>query len=186
MKKILIKTKRIILREFILSDWRAVYEYGSNPDAIRYVTFGPDTKSDSQGFIGKAVVHQKERPRKEYDLAVILKTTGKLIGSGAIHFISEKSAEIGYILNPRFWRLGYGTEIGHALIEYGFNCLGLQRISATADPRNLGSLRILEKIGMRKEKYLKKYKYIKRENRWRDRILYGILRSDWEKSDSTL
>jgi RimJ/RimL family protein N-acetyltransferase len=56
--------------------------------------------------------------------------------------------EVGYILPQQAWGKGYATEIAEALIEYGLNTLGLERLIATVDAGHVPSLRVLEKTGM--------------------------------------
>jgi RimJ/RimL family protein N-acetyltransferase len=185
MKNVLIKTKRLILREFKNSDWQAVHTYASDSEVIKYVNWGPNTQEDSQEFVKQAIEHQKEEPRKEYELAVILEPRGQLIGSGSIHLLKsgDKEGRLGIVLDRRFWGQGFGAEIARALIDFGFKKLKLYRISGTADPMNTSSRKLQEKIGFKKADYFKRYMWVERENRWRDRLLYAILKSDWEKND---
>jgi RimJ/RimL family protein N-acetyltransferase len=63
------------------------------------------------------------------------------VGLGELHVRShiQRQGEISYIVHPRVWGQGIGTQIGRQLLAYGFGQLGLHRIHATYDPRNLGS-----------------------------------------------
>ena len=63
----------------------------------------------------------------------------------------NKEGEIGYILNRRYWNQGYMTEAARKVVSFGFEQLGLHRIIATCDPANIGSYRVMEKIGMQRE-----------------------------------
>ncbi|SEK25191.1 GNAT family N-acetyltransferase [Paenibacillus sp. OK003] len=62
---------------------------------------------------------------------------------------------IGYKLTPEYWHQGIMTEVVEKVIEYGFNNLGLNRIEAFVEPENVGSRKVLEKIGFREEGILK-------------------------------
>ncbi|MCL6578991.1 MAG: GNAT family N-acetyltransferase [Candidatus Bathyarchaeota archaeon] len=176
---LVILTKRLILRDFNEEDWKSVHEYASDPEVVRYVEFGPNTEEESKNFIHRALVHQKEKPRKDFTLAIVLKATNTLIGGCGIYLISPDNQEgsIGYVLNRNFWGQGYATETAQALLEFGFNQLKLHRISATCDPKNTSSARVLEKIGMRREAYFHEHKWIK--GKWRDSLLYAILEHEW-------
>ena len=63
--------------------------------------------------------------------------------------------------------------------EFGFGELGLHRIFATCDPRNIGSRRVLEKAGMQCEGILREHKWQKGE--WRDSCLYAMLEHEWRE-----
>jgi RimJ/RimL family protein N-acetyltransferase len=85
-------------------------------------------------------------------------------------------AELGYWIGKPFWGRGYATEAARALVQYGFDTLGLHRIYARHLTRNPASGRVLHKIGMTHEGYRRKH-----EKKWgiyEDDKLYGILRDD--------
>jgi RimJ/RimL family protein N-acetyltransferase len=73
--------------------------------------------------------------------------------------------------------MGYATEVSKLLIEFGFETLNLHRIFATCDPRNVGSYKVLEKIGMTKEGRIREDLLLK--DGWRDSLLYSILEQEW-------
>ncbi len=92
-----------------------------------------------------------------------------------------RSSELAWELHRDYWRKGYGTEIGEKLLRLGFETLALRRIVADCNTLNLGSYRIMEKIGMRREAHYVKYY---RGNSalghaWCDKYLYAILREEW-------
>lgn len=175
-----LETPRLSLRELILSDWQAVHKYASNPEVVKYLPFGPNTIKDTKKFLYRNLGHQQTQPREHFILAVTLKDYGELIGSGRISItnVENKEGSIGYSLNQDFWGHGYATEVAAALINFGFKQLQLHRIYATCDPENLSSARILEKIGMKQEGYLREHYLIRAE--WRDSLLYAILDHEWK------
>ena len=91
------------------------------------------------------------------------------------------SAELAWELHRDYWRKGYGTEIGEKLLRLGFETLALRRIVADCNTLNLGSYRIMEKIGMRREAhYVKYYRGNSAlDHAWCDKYLYAILREEW-------
>ena len=121
---------------------------------------------------------EKGRPRTHYELAVTLNET--IIGGCGIVIRNSKSleAEIGYCLNEDYWRIGIGTEVAGALIDYGFNVLDLRRLYAKCDPDNIDSYRVMENNGMIYEGRQRETEMIRGE--WYDRLLYSILRRNWE------
>ena len=94
-------TKRLRVREFTQSDLKAVYEYSSDPEVVRYMPFGPNTKEDAKNFLERAIKRQSEETRTDYELAVTLKKTRELIGGCRINKTSEIEAHIGYIYNKK-------------------------------------------------------------------------------------
>lgn len=180
MRNFFLTTDRLVLREFIESDWQAVHEYASDPEVVRYLTWGPNTEKDSRGFIQRAISYQQENPPRNHEFAVILKKENRLIGSFGLHVSNPEYREgwIGYCFNRYFWGKGYATETARAVLEYGFCHLKLHRTFATCNPENTASARVLEKIGMQQEGYLRENLLIK--GRWRDSLLYAILENEWE------
>ena len=66
-----------------------------------------------------------------------------------------EDVDIGYAFLPRFWSKGYAVESALAVKQYAHDVIGLKRIVAITDPGNLGSIRVLEKIGMKFEKMVR-------------------------------
>lgn len=179
---VIINTERLVLREFNEVDWRAVHRYASDPEVVRYMDWGPNTEEETRAFVSRALTHQKEKPRRKYTLAIALKEEPELIGSCDLDVanLENKEGWIGYCLNRQFWGKGYTTETAEALLEFGFQRLGLHRIFATVDPDNIPSIHVLEKIGMQREGHLREHKWVKAK--WRDSLLYATLESEWNKS----
>jgi len=172
-------TKRLIIREWKPSDWRAAHVYAADPETVKFMPWGPNTESDTKNFIRKAMGYRLSRPRTQYEFAITLKGTGELIGGRGIGRRRQhpKIGIIGYCLNKAYWNKGYGTEAAKALIEFGFTRLALHKISALCDPENIGSNQVLKKSGMKLEGRLKENFALK--GRWADEMLYSILEHEW-------
>jgi RimJ/RimL family protein N-acetyltransferase len=181
----IIRTERLLLRDFEEADWKAAHSYGSDPEVVRYMDWGPNTVEDTKQFIQRAIAHQKEQPRRTYTLAIVLKLENNLIGGCGIYVSNLENREgwIGYCLNRNFWKQGYATETAKALLKLGFTQLNLHRIFATCDPANIASAHVLEKIGMQREGHFREHKWAKGE--WRDSLLYAILDYEWKQLAST-
>jgi ribosomal-protein-alanine N-acetyltransferase len=177
-----IVTKRLVLRDFEKADWRAVQDYASDPEVVRYVDFGPNTEEESRNFIQRALASQKGQPRNNFSLAVILKAKNALIGGCGIYVSNPANREgyIGYVLNRNFWKLGYATETVQALVKFGFKELKLHRIFATCDAENSASAHVMEKVGMQREAHFRENGWVK--GKWRDSLLYAILEGESKKS----
>jgi ribosomal-protein-alanine N-acetyltransferase len=176
----ILTTERLILREFSASDWPAVLAYQSNPLYLRYYEWTSRTPGEVREFVQMFLAQQQEDPRRKFQLAIVLKATGQLIGNCGIRMRSADAhqADIGFELDPRHWGQGYATEAARAVVQFGFTRLRLHRISSWCIADNVGSARVLEKLGMRQEGRLRENEYFK--GRWRDTLLYAILGYEWQ------
>lgn len=173
-----IATDRLLIREFKASDWRSVHVYASDPETVRYMDWGPNTESDTKAFVKRAIGAQRSRPRTHYDLAVTLRTTGKLVGACAILVNpARKEGDVGYCLNRSYWGRGYGTEAARGMLSLGFTRLALHRITGRCDPRNIASNKVLTKAGMSLEGRMREDFLVR--GRWTDTMVYGILEREW-------
>jgi [ribosomal protein S5]-alanine N-acetyltransferase len=173
------QTERLILREFREEDWEAVHEYGSNPETVKYMPFGPNTVQMTRDFLKTVLDNQKAQPRLSFDFALINKIDNKLIGSCRIKIANAgyKEGELGYILNRQYWNQGYMSEAAGKVMAFGFEQLGLHRIYAACNHDNTGSYRVMEKNGMRREGLFRECELIK--GVWCDFLLYSILDHEW-------
>lgn len=174
-----IETGRLLLRDFVQEDWRAVHEYGSDPEVVRYMPWGPNTEEDTKDFIRRSITIQQERPRRRFEIGIVLKEDGKLIGGCGIreNNAALREGNMGYVLNRAYWGRGIATEAARTLVKFGFETMNLHRIFATCSPENKASERVLQKIGMSLEGRLRQNLQIR--GNWRDSLLYAILSHEW-------
>src|ERR1041385_5954467 len=102
-------TDRLILRDFTADDWPAVLAYQSDPLYLRYNPWTERTPEAVQEFLQMFLDQQQAQPRIKFQLAVILKSSGQIIGNCGIRKESAEShmAEIGYEYDPKHWGQGY-------------------------------------------------------------------------------
>ena len=174
-----LSTGRLVLREFTRDDFDGVHKYASDPEVVRYMTWGPNTRAETRRFIERNIQAQVVQPRTNYDLAITI--NDELIGGCGltIHSLSDKRAEIGYCIRRDCWGKGIGTEVATELIRFGFSEMKMHRIEAKCDPDNIASYKIMEKNGMQREGILRQEKKIRSE--WRDSYIYSILEDEWSK-----
>lgn len=174
-------TDRLRLREFTADDWPAVLAYQSDPLYLRYNPWSERTPEAVQEFVGMFLAQQGEQPRIKFQLAVVLRSRGELIGNCGIRkdFATAQEAEIGYELSPTHWGRGYATEAARAILRFGFTGLGVHRVWAWCVAENTASAHVLEKLGMRREGRLRDKELFK--GRWWDNLLYAILEDEWRE-----
>lgn len=120
------------------------------------------------------------------DVAVELIETGELVGLLSFCTISSRfrAAEIGWMVHKGYRGKGYASEAADALVNFGFSTLGFHRIIATCDPRNDPSIRIMEKLGMRREAEFVD-SVILGDGEWHNEFLYAITNKEWKKRVSS-
>ena len=173
-----LETKRLLLRPLTMEDFEAVHSWAGNPDNVRYMSWGPNSKEQTKDFL------RMIKPGK--DFAIVLKETGEVLGSCGIYpDAAEDTGELGWILHKDYWKRGYGTEAGGELIRYGFADLGLRRIFAPCVAVNYGSYRVMERNGMRREALHIKSFWARVDCEWVDTAVYAILAEEYFAGERT-
>jgi ribosomal-protein-alanine N-acetyltransferase len=171
----ILETERLLLREFVEEDWKAVLSYQNDPRYLRYYPWQQRTEAEVRAFIQVFIEWQAYLKRYKFQWALTLKKSGHLIGNVGIRKenAGDHQAELGYEVDPQFWGQGYASESARVVRDFGFQELGLHRIWANCLRENLASRRVLEKTGMRLEGTLRDSEFFKA--RYWDTCLYAIL-----------
>lgn len=145
-----IETERLNLRRLTADDAEFILELLNEPSFIRNIgDRGVRTIADARQYILNGPVASYER--FGFGLYLVeLKESGAPVGiCGLIKRESLADVDIGFAFLPRFWSKGYAFESAAAVKAYGFETLRLQRIVAITNPDNDGSIRVLEKLGLK-------------------------------------
>lgn len=178
-----IETKQLTLRRLEMNDKQSLYAYRSLPEVALYQSWQPSTLEEAENFILRTLEADPFKEDQWIQMAVCLKS-GTMIGDIGIHFIDEFQAELGYTLSPLYQHQGYAFEAVSAVIDLLFTQFHKHRITASADPDNRNSIRLLEKLGFRKEAHFKKSFYL--NGQWFDDVLYAILDEEWKAKKENL
>ena len=176
-----LETERLILRRFVKSDAKDVFNNWSNdPEVTKFLSWQPHSSlSQARGLVKTRL---RGYARKDYySWAMELKATGQVIGNISVGGWNNlvRSVGIGYVMGRAWWNQGYMTEALRAVIRFFFEECGMNRVEATHDVRNPGSGRVMQKAGMIYEGTL-------RQAGWSnqgvdDRACYAILASDYNR-----
>ena len=167
-----LRTERLLLRPFRLSDIDDVLAYASDPEWPAFYS-RPYDRGAVEYTVASAVLTSWD---KEALFATLLE--GRVIGLVALDVDPKcKSAELGYDIARDMWGQGLAPEAATAVCDWGFREFGLVRVWARADARNRRSLRVMEKLGMTREGLHKSLKAVRGE--WVDRACYAVLRGEW-------
>ncbi len=176
------ETSRLLIREIEMADWPSVHRYAKELDIMKYVIYrANNTETETKDFIHQAMNQAQQTPRTIYERAVGLRDKPEiLIGGCGISLANQTNREwmTGYCYHSDYWGQGYGTEVCRALLTFGFTDLEAHRISAVCDADNPGSLRVLEKSGMRLEGCFREKVW--GLGQWRDELQYAILDYEWQ------
>ncbi|MFZ1320878.1 MAG: GNAT family N-acetyltransferase [Ignavibacteria bacterium] len=152
-----IETNNLILREFNPEDTSVLFQNYSDKDVMKY--FGRELFNDiSEAETKIENTNMDFKNKIGIRWAVCHKSDDKqMLGSCGFWRILKDHlrAEIGYELSKDFWGKGIMTEALQAIIEFGFFKMNLHTIEANIDPDNIGSVKILEKLGFVREGYFK-------------------------------
>ncbi|MFA9413971.1 GNAT family N-acetyltransferase [Streptococcus sp. E29BA] len=158
-----IETQRLLLRPLTLVDAEQMYKnWASDEDVARFVTWDTHASPADTRELLSLWTKQYDRP-DFYNWGMVIKETGQLIGTFSFVAVSERDsmAEVGYCIGKHWWNKGYVTEAGQALLAFGFNEIGLNRIQAVHDVRNPASGRMMEKLGMTHEGVMRQVRLVK-------------------------
>ncbi len=143
------------MRPIQASDLDALAAIWADPQVTRYLpTLGePISREQTESGIVAAIAHWEQRG---YGLwAIVEQVTGEMVGYCGLRYLDQLGeVEVLYGLATAYWGRGIGTAAVKAAIEYGFQVAQLDRIVAMALPTNRGSIRVMEKAGLRYEKQL--------------------------------
>lgn len=173
---LMIETERTILRAIKLEDNNEIFSYRSDSEANKYQEWIPNTLEEVNEFISK---NPKEynKPNTWFQLVIIDKGEDLIIGDVGIHFIDDYQSELGCTLARKHQGRGFATETLKGLIDHLFNDLNKHRIVTSIDPLNIGSIKLFERLGFRKEAHFRKSLLI--NGKWVDDIIYAILKEEW-------
>ena len=143
------ETERLVLQRFTFDDGHYLYDLDNDPEVMRYINGGvPTSKSViEKDILPVFLAHEKS----EFGFwKTIEKGSSKFVGWVSLRPLDDKpdEARIGYRFRRENWGKGYATEAMRALVDTGFENLGLARILATTYEDNLASRRVMEKLGL--------------------------------------
>jgi RimJ/RimL family protein N-acetyltransferase len=151
----ILETERLILRRFTFEDAPFILELLNDSSFLRFVgDKGVRNLEDAKGYILNGPMASYER--FGFGLWLVrLKATGESLGMcGLIKRDTLPDVDIGFAFLPRFWGLEYAVEAAAAVRDYGRDVRGLKRLVAITDRVNKGSIRVLEKTGLRFERMI--------------------------------
>jgi RimJ/RimL family protein N-acetyltransferase len=178
-RRFLMETERLRIRDHVRSDFDRYFELFADPEVTEFTYDGLRTDRRAQLRQFREILAQPSQTgRDKYYLLVEDRESGAFIGECGFDVRLKEAhggiAEAGYFLARDKWGSGYATEILRSLIDYCFGELGLHKVIATCDSRNVRSAHVIEKCGMEREGLLRRQRVSR--GVWVDEYFYGILK----------
>lgn len=177
---IFIKTDRLILRSFVEEDLQRFSEYRSDPAIAQFQSWNtPYSLEQAKYLFTELGKTEPGTPGVWYQIAVERKDHPGIIGDCGFEIkrYDQQQAEIGFSFSQQFQKQGYATEAIRGLLDYLFSTFNLHRVLAICDVENQASVRLLERLGMRREgHYIQNYWF---KGNWASEYLYAILADEW-------
>ena len=173
-----LESNRLRLRRFTKADLTDFVRYRRQPEVARLQLWDEDySLEDAQAFLAAQTAELGE-PDSRVQLAMEHKETKKLLGDVFVHTLSDvRQLEIGYTLALEHQGKGYMREALEVVLSSWFEDDTHHRVQATTDPRNVGSVRLLEHLNFRQEAHFVKSMWFK--GAWADDLVFAVLRDEW-------
>lgn len=176
------ETERLILRELRLDDAEAMWEYAKDPEIAAFGLWLPQvTLQENIDDLQEAL--EGYAAGTALDWAVEHGADRKMIGRinlGGYH-ARDRRADLGHAYNRNYWGKGYATEAARSVLAFAFDTLNLNRVGASVLPDNVGSIRVLEKLGFQHEGVRRQYTTLRGQPE--DLYSYSILAHEWGKNE---
>lgn len=175
-----IETTRLRLRPFTRGDVDAVFDYRRREDVARYLFDGALTHEACTEIVRLRVAQvELAAEGDKIVLAVEVKATARLVGEVSLIWRDRASrqGEIGFILHPDAQGVGFATEAAAAMLDLGFDGLGLHRIYARCVAANRASYAVMQRLGMRQEAHFREHSFL--HGAWQEEYICAILAAEW-------
>ena len=178
-----LSTGRLHLRLFTPDDLDDLYAYQGLPEVARHL-YRPPLSRDrcAQALARRAQGSAWARDGDDLVLAVCPEGELKVVGEIVLKLASAgaRQAEIGWVFHPAHGGKGYATEAARAAAGLAFGALGVHRLFARLDTRNTGSVRVCERLGMRREAHLVEND-VDQDGAWGSEYVYALLAAEWRE-----
>jgi RimJ/RimL family protein N-acetyltransferase len=147
--KTFLQSERLYVRTWREEDWLPLYRVMSEPAVHTYTAEDPWTKAQTQEMVAWCAEHRLGWEPGYFNCPLLRRADDRLLGRVGLNpFQYERAPEIEWTLGSAYWGHGYATEIGRAILRYGFERAGFHEIVGFARPEHAASRRVMAKIGM--------------------------------------
>ena len=176
-----LETDRLILREMMLDDVEFYFRHFNNNKIVEGSCHpGPESFEAAKEELERYC----KTPFKEnrgIRWGIVRKGSKELIGTCGYYDWDKtaRRAEIGYDLDPACWGQGIMTEALRTMLVYGFEKMELNRIQAIIDSKNTRSIKLVQRLGFKKEGVLRQNSYF--NGQFRDDVIFSLMKKEWTR-----
>ena len=178
-----LRTERLLIRPFEAGDFDAMQAIHGDPAVAQWLYNEPRTTSDEvRAHLERKIAAAVLADDGDWlSAAATLQADGAFVADLAMQLVSKehRCIEIGYIVNPAFAGQGFATEAAAELLRLAFDDFGMHRVVGRVEPRNTASVRVLEKLGMRREAHFVENEWVKGE--WQSELVLAMLDREWRR-----
>lgn len=175
-----LETSRLILRRFLLSDAENMFNNWANSENVTKFLIWPPYESVNgvREYIKYCIDEYKKTDN--YNWCIQLKENGEAIGSISVVMLRDDTSEatVGYCLSEKYWHKGIMSEAFERVIEFLFDEVDVNRITATHDTNNPNSGKVMLKCGLKFEGILRQAAV--NNQGVCDSAVYSILKSEYK------
>jgi ribosomal-protein-alanine N-acetyltransferase len=151
VENIRLETERLIIRPYTMEDVTGLYETLNDPEVLKYIPEDPISIQQANEAIKWLISNYKISidANFKYSFPIISKDSNTYIGWCGIGYLDydNSKTEIYYTLKSEYWGKGYATEAMKAIVDFTFNQLQIDELVAVVKPENIGSIKVIEKLG---------------------------------------
>lgn len=151
IENIRIETERLIIRAYTIEDATGLYETINDNEVLKYIPEEPISIEQAKKAIRWLMSNYKISVNADfkYSFPIIIKDNGEYIGWCGIGYLDydKSKTEIYYTLKSEYWGKGYATEAMKAIVDFTFNEFKMEKLVAVVKPENIGSIKVIEKLG---------------------------------------
>lgn len=176
-----LETERLILRRFTIDDAEDMYNNWANSSKVtEFLSWTPHTSVDETHRILQSWLDMYDNADK-YNWGIVFKEIGQVVGNIAVFDVNSRHdrCEVGYCIGDKYWNIGIMTEALTAVIEFLFKEVNVHRITARHDINNIGSGKVMEKVGMQLEG-IQREAHCNTDGTYSNMRMMSILHHEWK------
>jgi RimJ/RimL family protein N-acetyltransferase len=174
-----IHTPRLLLDALQPADAEMFFAYRADPEVARFQGWCPADVDEARTFIAAQSQLSFDHVDGWVQRAIRLHENGELVGDIGLNLPAEHEAsvEFGISIAPAHQGRGYARKAVRGCFEHVFGVMGRHRIQASVDPRNVASIALLKRLGMRQEAHHRESLRLRGE--WVDDMIFAMLKREW-------
>jgi len=175
-------TERLRLREIVEADAADILHFRGDRETQKYNTVPMRDEAEARGLI--RTMQSWYATRQAIQWGITLPDEDRVLGICGVHDWSRRHrrAFIGYDLTREYWGRGLASEAMRAVVRFGFEQLDLHRLEAITATENARSIRLLERLGLKREGVRREYSQ-QADGSFQSSAIYGLLREEYDRAE---